>query len=267
METGMCRRESRNYLFNGQQKEVLTRRSFELASKVHSSSYSAVIFLDNTGRILGEGFQVLYQKLYFADPPEVGFINIGNEKVAHVANQSIAGVKPRDMDAAREYINSLQNENDLKNAFGIENIDQLKRYLNSFPPGNKLIVDDLTITQTSKHLSLKSAELLDPDSDYSYFLLLEDEKDRWSFITEDGDTRLPWSNRWTLREDDPDNLGSFFSREQQDSELNYAYRLRDDYLRLLSEAADKNYSPEKKSSIVKRYSRLVSLVRSIGAGK
>jgi hypothetical protein len=234
-------------IYTGKQQEVLTRRSFLLAQRIHEGDYASVFFLDKAARMLGIGTEALYPALYENIPFQIGYLNIGAEKVELIARKLFTGDEDKAIKEAESKAAAMKNPLEFVETFGLENIDQLTRYLASFPQGKKLIVDDISVSGVSKSLALNLMEVYDPSSQYDFFPFLQSRDDVnpfWGY-NEEGKRKinLPWGRFFTLRADYPGNRGAFFSHEQTGGNLPQALKYRDEYVQLLLEAAKNNYSP------------------------
>jgi len=202
-------------ILRGDQRAVILRRSRDLIAQ--SRNYDRFIFLDKSAR----PFSLILYSVDHTDQsgdssvPEniadkVGFTNIGKEKYwvldeyAKKQNKKLS-----DPPRINEYLSLLRTKDDLIACFGEDNIKELERSLCVEDSGKKLVIDDCASTARSTiKFTRRITEILDPDSSYDFFIIIDSPEDKKPFSSE-GWIIPPWRISTSLVSDRKDSVSKF----------------------------------------------------------
>lgn len=183
------------------QREVVKRRALDLAVASHGKSM--VIFLDKTARPLHQLLRECYPIIYPKEPlPKIKFVNIGTEKGWSIRNHLRKVLGERYSGDLVDNLGEIKDRNDLSRIFNHTNVDYLVKLFKSSKAGEqRLIVDDLTDSGTTKAIAIRILSCVDPQSRYDFFEFLKSDKDREPFRKGAIAPFFPWHSTYTLVHD------------------------------------------------------------------
>lgn len=186
--------DSKEYevITNPEQREIIKRRAIEMVEA--AKDCEMVIFLDKTARPLSTLFRDLWPVIYPEKPmPALRFVNIGREK-----RRALEDFAERLPHLETDLLKLFNSKGDLEEIYGTENIAELEKVISSQRSGKRLIVDEIEGSGLTAMLAKKILQMIDPNSHYSSFALLESDKDIKSFTLGEDPPVVPWDNYYSL---------------------------------------------------------------------
>lgn len=225
------------FLTREDQRETIKRRALDLVAAARGKAM--VIFLDKTARPFSQLLISLYGFIYPGEPlPAIRFINIGSEKgwpiVFYLKRKSGINYSGR----LRENLGALKNQKEVGKLFGQENIDYLLRLLQTEQTGGqRLVVDDLVDSGTTRAVALRILSIADKRNHYHFFPFLESDNDRHRFCDIGRAPFLPWHGACTLVVDQNggDDLSFRVNRQTDDWAVTQGLAVRQELQQLCQE--------------------------------
>lgn len=186
------------FLTKESQRETIKRRALDLVREAHGKDM--VVFLDKSARPLSQMLITLYPYVYPGEVrPAVRFVNVGSEKswpiICHLKRKLGHNYSGR----LRENLGALKSQSEFIELFGQENTDYLRKLLQTEQAGGqRLVVDDLIDSGTTRAVALAILSVADRWNHYHFFPFLESDCDRSPFCDRGRVPFLPWHSSCTL---------------------------------------------------------------------
>lgn len=181
-------------LYNHQQREVIRRRTVDMVIAAEDAEdMDMIIFLDKATRPIAQLFVTAWPALFPEESmPEVRHVNIGGEKVSIL--RKYVGDEDHSSPSIpiQDLLFQIRDEEDLKKIYGGEAVEELLELIGTGQFHNRLIVDVCTVTGETLLLTKSIFKAIDPTSDDSLLVLINDPLDRARFSGISNFPLIPW---------------------------------------------------------------------------